>query len=248
MWAQTLVAGSRYVHVFDPANARRTVLDSAFNVVRTDPLPGQVRSGIAVRADAVLFAADLRTPSLVGKPLHLLDTLGGLFSFGETGEVYRGDLRYQSVGGTADDVWTVENYQYRLTRWDLSTRQPMVSFFKRARWFDGNAQSLWPRPYLRGIRPDSVGLWVIGQTPDPDWTDFHTESRPIPKNPPHEVFDGVIDLVDPHSGRTISHSRWDDVFIGFVSGSDLIARYRESEMGIPYIDLLRLRLTRPPAP
>lgn len=245
---QSLVTSSRYVHAFDPANARRTVLDSAFEVVRTDPLRGQVHSGIALRGDAVLFAADLRAPSLVGKPLHVVDTLGALFSFGETGEVYGGQLVHQSVGGTADAVWTIDNDRYRLTRWDLATRRPTASFQKRSEWFDEGDSSVWPRSELRDLRPGAEGIWVVGQAPDPDWTERFTESRPIPKNPPHEVFDGVIDLVDAQSGRTIVHSRWDDVFLGFVPGSDLIARYREDELGVPHIDLLRLRLTRSPDP
>ena len=57
--------------------------------------------------------------------------------------------------------------------------------------------------------------------------------------PWHTIFDGVLDLIDPGTGRTLARYRSDLSLPGFVYGSDMVIAYEETQEGVPRLHLLR---------
>lgn len=242
----TLAVGPRFVHVFD-VGVGRTVLNEDFDVVRTDRFPGQVNSATALDSDEVVFFAELAMGRSVGRPFHRITLSGAIESFGGTGGVIPGRQEPWEVAATGSTMWGADKRKNGLVHWDLKPPPRRIQSFQRSSvWFDqDNPPGMsWPRSLLKGIHVDSLGVWVIGQAVDPDWTDRYTESGRPPEVPPSTYYDGVVELVSHETGETIARSRLDHLLNGFASGSDLIVRYRESEDGIPYIDLMKPRLVR----
>ena len=87
------------------------------------------------------------------------------------------------------------------------------------------------------------GIWILWWTPDQEWTkrtsDTEVSDRWYREELFHTIYDGVMDLIDPKTGRTLARHRSDLPMPGFVYGSDLVMAYEETEAGVPYLYLLR---------
>jgi hypothetical protein len=236
-----------YVHVFDPTRGR-TMFDSALNVVRTDRFPGQVISSTPMAGDSIAFVASIPTPQAAGLVLHLLGPEGGLRSFGAAGPV-NGRFPNQVMASNGEDFWTVEQQDNRLAQWSRhSDGGPLRRIFREVREFerDNPDHFSWPRSLNRSARLDQDGLWVVWHSPDEGWSERHVESGPIPNNPPQEVLDGWLDLIDPGSGATVLRVKFDEVLLGFAGGeARRIVVYREDAIGVPFLTILAPRKRGP---
>ncbi len=246
-----LDVSENFLHVFD-AGRGRTLLDEDFDVVRTDQFQGQVYSSAVPSGDELLLAAVVPSADGVGHPYHRLGPDGDISSFGYDGSVFAGGHPVRVVAASGNVMWVAEQESNALTRLmldgELSTHELRVA--RRVDWFDRENPSTpsWPRSLVRAVRLDEQGLWVLGHVPDPKWTERYTESVPIPDDPPSEIFDGWLELLDPTDGSTFASVRLDGLLMGFAGGTGWVVSYREDASGYPYIDLLIPTIERPPKP
>ena len=237
-------AGPQYVHVFDSRG--RTLFDYDFRVVRIDRFGGQVGNSFVTDGDDVVFTGDVRTVASVGHPLHILRTTGELISAGGDGRVFRSMTAEQlsPVTGDARNAWVVHSYPNRVTRWELAgSFRPAMVFDRAIGEFDRHDQNLSPKPRNHGAILDADGLWILWSGPDPRWKPVK-EPRGQLSVPRELRLDSWLDLVDPLTGRTLARYRDDYVLSRVANGSRYLVRYRESEMGIVYMTLVRPRLHR----
>ena len=238
--------GPRYIHVFDYEKSR-TLLDHDFEVVRVDRLPANVFSTVVTEADDVVFIGDVGTPLAAGHQLHILRASGELESFGDDASVYRGRSPRRVVASAdgEESLWAVRTDSNRVTRWRLSPPVAVDRAFDRvveAFERDNPSTFSWPRSGNRAAMVDGDGLWIVWQTPDPEWTDRRSQGG-LPTEPWDRILDGWIDLVDPDTGATLARHRTDGILLGFAQGSRYVLGYHETEAGVPYLHLLRPELS-----
>ena len=211
-------AGLRYIHVFDMRG--RTVLDYDFGFIRADAFPAQMGHSDVLESEDVVFTGVVPTRASAGHPLHVLNLMGVLESFGGQGPVV-GDPGWEAwpIAGDALTLWVLEGAGAgnRLTRWDMrgEPRDPTVY-----EWMVDEEDR-----DLKNIKRDARGLWALWGVPGGGRR---------------------LDLLDPVTGRTVARSR-DDLVGTFVdgTGSIYLKHFRESDAGIPYITLFRVDFSRP---
>ena len=242
-------AGPRYIHVFDRHNGR-TLLDYDFNVVRVDRFPGEILKTGVLESDAVAFSGMVGTRALAGYRFHMLDTLGAFTSFhlGPSGHFFP----YLVAAADDGSLLFVPYGRNEIHRWELDPEPALAGVLRRrVAEYDRHLHlgpRDWPGVGIAGVRLDADGLWVAWNAPDPQ----APERGPNDANPRelrhlHNQFkDGWIDLVDPATGLTVARHRHDFTFNGFADGSGhrYLLAYQETEVGVPYIHFLDLRLVR----
>ncbi len=232
--------GPRYIHVFG-YDEGRTMLDHDFQVVRTDRFRGQILYASVASDDVAVFAGDL---------LHVLRPSGELTSHVHDGRASSSQpppwATRPALAGRNGTVWVVTSLTNRLSRWDL-VPEPKVGrvFDRRIPEFDQGGDAFAPAGVSSAMLDDK-GLWLVWHTSDPDRTD------PLPSlqslRPSQVDIDGLrdswLDLVDPATGRTIARHRQDEVLGDFAGGSGYLSEYDESDAGVPYLHILKPRLSR----
>ena len=115
-----IAVGPQFIHVFE-SHRGRTLLDHAFNVVRTDRFPGQIIHGYAYVADSgdVVTMADIPTPEAVRHNFHILNRSGEIMSFGGN----RAPDGF-NVTGYGETMWAVQGSVTRVVRWRLGAETP----------------------------------------------------------------------------------------------------------------------------
>ena len=236
--------GPQYIHVFDSRG--RTLFDYDFRVVRVDRFGGQVGNSFVTDGDDVVLTGHVGTMASFDHSVHVLSASGELTSAGGDGRVFRSLTPEQlsPVTGDARTAWVVHSYPNRLTRWNLvGSLTPTMVFDRAVEEYDRHDQELSPRPRNHGAVLDADGLWILWSAPDPRWKPVK-EPRGQRSVPRELRLDSWLDLVDPLTGRTLARYRDDFVLSRVANGSRYLVRYRESEVGITYMTLVRPRLHR----
>ncbi len=255
-WVNHIVASRDEIHLFDSGNARGSVFDLELNLVRTAPLPGDIKA-VAVLADSSLVVNALfYTPELIGYPLHTVDLTGRVVaSFGYTGEVFRRDQDRRArrkLSASGDHaVWAAHTYRYLIERWTVQGEKRLV-LDRAVGWYpDGSGTISWnpendpPPPSTAGLWEDGEGLlWVVVIVPDPDW---RVGLRRAPGGSGYlpilnQYHDTMIEVISPSSGEVLAAARL-DAAMRPIGGGRMIA-YREDENGIPFLDVFIARLER----
>lgn len=104
-----------------------------------------------------------------------------------------------------------------------------------------------PSASLSGFWVDSLGrLWLVGRPADPEWKDAEGEERSGEGGytyfePKHlmDVYDGVIEAVDPASGRSLALLRTDSLF-GLVQAPGVLVQPRVDGDGWSQLELSRI--------
>lgn len=245
-----LNVGREFIHVFDGVRGR-TVLDADHGFVRRDRFLANVTSATVTESQTVVFAGDVQSSGSVGHHLHLLGAEGDMRSYGWDGTVYRGPSGRQYAVAASDSLaWIVDGASGRIEEWVLLP-EPMltrilnrsVEEFDREQTAAGPGAFVWPTADNFGARLDDHGIWILWWGPDPDWTRRASDPEEAAKwdreAPWQAIYDGVLDLVDPETGRTLARYRSDLPFRGFVYGSDMVMAYEETHEGVPRVHLLR---------
>ena len=245
--------GDQYIHVF-VNHSGRTLLDHDFAVVGTDRFPGQILSAAILSGDEAAFTANVPTPASIGHKLHILRPTGQILSYGYDGEVLSSSLtswtsQRSAVAARADTVWAVNNDTNRIVCWVLGQEPHVSNVFERhvAEFEEGTpAEHVYPRSWNHAAMVDDRGLWIIWNAPDPDWTKRVGPGGKV-EGSPGQIYDGWLDLVDPATGRTLARHRQDGFLMDFAAGSSYVVAYHETDAGVPFLHLLKPRLTRGPA-
>ena len=246
--------GPRYIHIFDLSRGR-TVLDADHAFVRLDRFRVTFNTSAVMPSETVVLAGSIPTSESAGHHLHLLHDNGDLRSYGWDGAAYRGprDDRQYVVGANASSAWVVANTSGRVEEWTLLPEPRMSRLFIRSvEEFDRESVPhpgyVFPSAYNLDARLDDSGLWIVWQAPDTRWTrrttDPEVADRWIQEATPQNIHDGVLDLIDPKTGRTLARYRSDLQLRRFVYGSNMVLAYEETEAGVPWLHFLRPRLAR----
>ena len=241
-----IAVGPQYIHVFD-AERGRTLLDHDFQYVRADRFAANYLHSHVMDAEDVVFTGDVLTEGAVGHSLHILSLSGEMSSYDGDGTWHgRTGAARNLVTGDSASLWVVEPTPNRLTRWELvpSPRKALV-LDRVVEEFDrhGSDPGLWPRVNNVGALLDEDGLWILWTAPDPGYTPTPV-GRELPQNPPREVRDTWLDLLDPATGRTLTRFHSDASASAFVDGSRYFYFYNESDAGQPSVVIVEPHLTR----
>lgn len=244
--------GPQFIHVFDPDRGR-TLLDTDHRFVRLDRFSNGINQAATTESGTVVFGGDLLSAESIGHHMHLLDVHGELRSYGWDGSAYSA-LTPRHYGATASDsvAWLIEGPSGRIEEWALLPEPKLRRIINR--YVRELERDMLPPPSeyrapgasAFAVRLDARGLWVLWATPDRRWTRRTNDPKVMERwgreATPQEIGDGVLDLVDPETMRTLARYRSDLPLRGFVHGSDMILAYEETEEGVPWLHLLRPRL------
>jgi hypothetical protein len=254
------VSAGDTLHVFDPPNARVTVVSPAQRVVRTwEGLPAT--EDVALRSDGMYVIND-RSPSNSDGAFRLFSNLGeAMSSFGSLdvdrspGQETMRSARALGLG-TDGRLWSAHrHFRIVIERWSSDgTREQEQAH--QAPWFPPH-DSLWeptfnlpPPASVTGVWEGDDGLlWIVGQAPDPQWTEGFGEPEWLegqfvfPVEDRERLFDGVIDIVDPQNGESVTWQRLKNVgpFLTVIEPGMIGAR-RQEEDGMWLVEVLRLSL------
>ena len=242
-----LNVGPEFIHVFDGWRGR-TLLDAHYGVVRTDRFGAEIKWAAVTESETVVFAGDVQSSESVGHRLHLLGADGELLSYGGGGSVYRGGSgREYAVAANDSVAWVIAGAPGRVEEWALRPEPVLSRIIQRSvEEFDreNNRGTLaWPNVSNIGARLDDDGVWILWWGPDLAWsrrtTDPEVAGQWDREALGQTMYDGVLDLIDPETGRTLARYRSDLPMPGFVYGSDMVMAYEETSAGVPYLHLLR---------
>lgn len=249
------------LHVIDGHNYRYLVLGPDLDVLREAPLR-QLRPnmlGLTVTSSGRTIVNGI--PSGIGSNtpvLHEIDTAGNrLASFDSMNlpqERERGFAnadRRNLTASQGDRVWAGREDDYVVSLWQIDPPREMTRITPRSSWFvrtpatkkqqaerESPVRKRPPPPAVMSLQEDSTGLlWITGRTTNDDWEEY-ADSR---KGGSHEMFSGVIDVVDPNdNGQLIASVKLP--FAGRFVAPGILGRYYEGSEGYPMIELYRVRL------
>jgi len=253
------VADGDTLHLFDVGNQRRTVLSPEYEVVRSHRIPP------ALMPDAYAFLPDgalvvnalVPTPAGAGYPLHLLTAEGDVErSFGTDDTYITPRTEYthtvRRVAPGDSGVWAVPWTRYVLQLWsrDGTMRRQWrrsVPWFEPYEQIEPLSEEGPPAPMVAGLSVDAHGyLWVAVTVADSRWrSNLRRETGPdgpqvFPKAV-ERVYDTILEMIDPGTGRLIVSERLDQKISGFVDANRVFG-FRLTPDGGERLDIWRLRL------
>ena len=180
-----------------------------------------------------LVASQIGRRETIGSPIHVVDREGEVVrSFGAH-EEYRPDLdglpTRQVALARDGTVWAMAPVRYVLERWDPSTGEQLQSIPIGSDWFREplapyTDETVRPPSLVVGLWEDEDGLvWTIVKDADLDWepSPRANEHRPYEPGERDRLFDWVVEVVDPASGRVLA-SRRSDVRLGYRPPSRIL--------------------------
>lgn len=255
-----IVAVGDSMYVIDMGNGRVTVYDPDLVYVRDFPLHHDAAFPVYLGGGQIVVNGRMQTPERVGLPLHLFTTDGEpVRAFGSVTGEYRSDLphlmfRKITPSRRRNAVWSAWEYQYVLEEWNISGDLER-RIVRDAPWFppvalpaptsDDNP----PPTGFRALRHDTTGvLWTAVLVAAPDYHRGLGESvrgeGGLTYNLINNVsalYDTVIEAIDPDSGRVIARRRIRAVVLYWLGDGEALA-YRQTEDGVPIVDILRVEL------
>ncbi len=207
----------------DTRQGRITMFGPDRALVRTLPMPYPYPPTLVMPDGSFLVAAQIRTSEKIGYPLHVVDREGRVVrSFGTDEPQYRPDLDHiltrEVALGRDGTVWAMAPARYLLERWDPSTGEQLQSTRIRSDWFRESDEptdvAVYPPPRVEGLWEDEDGLvWTIVRDADADWEPppRAVEELPFDLQEYNRLFDWMIEVVDPGSGRALASRRFSEV-------------------------------------
>jgi hypothetical protein len=215
--------------VFDSGNARVALVDSKFDIKRTQSLAVRVKHAVPTLTGNIVVSGRGRDKASAGFPLHTLRRDGSLLeSYGAMQAVERPDvpawnIRPLAKHRQAEGVWLGFRQQYVVQLW--SGRKLEREYVRDAKWF---RPWLWektgeaPKPILTGLHEDSRGyVWVYIAVPDPNWKKGLKRIRTFEGNAlavtdHNKVYDTIIEVIDPKANRVVLSQRVPSVIAGVL--------------------------------
>jgi hypothetical protein len=159
----------------------------------------------------------------------------------------------------ADHFWASHFSSQRLEQWSV-TGQLLRVLEGAPAWLEGSLRphtrvtSLKtvmepPPPFIVSSRlANERTMWLLGIVPERRWrapklTQVGSEFAVQDSGPMHELFDTIIEVIDPIAGTLLARSRVDQYFNQFADGEHL-ARRLELPSGEVVVEIWRLRVAR----
>ena len=217
----------------DLVQGRITMFGPDRALVGTIPMP-LLLPDLVMPDGSFLVGQENRRTETHGHPMHVVDREGRVVrSFGTDEQQYRPGLNHvptrKVTPGPDGTVWAMPPARYFLERWDPSTGELLQSTRIRSDWFRESTEpytdeTVRPPPRVEGLWQDEDGLvWTLVQDADVDWEPppRTNEHRPVDRQEWERLFDWVIEVVDPGSGRVLA-SRRSDVRLGYRPPSRIL--------------------------
>jgi hypothetical protein len=205
------------IYIYDVFHRQVTVIGADLKPVRQISASSQPA---LVRDDgSMVIAQQIRTPSLLGFPLHVMDGEGQVLrSFGADRPEYRPDLRLLTdriVAPSHDrTVWAMPQGKYLIERWAPDTGKRLSSVQVASTWFvestafpsDGRTR---PKPFIQALWEQDGLIWTLIRDADANWSpsDGKTE-RSWNVDLINSLHDWVIEVIQPESGKIIASQRY----------------------------------------
>ena len=168
--------------------------------------------------DGSFLVGQVERGDTIGYPILVVDREGEVVrSFGAHERQYRPDLLTRKVALARDGtVWAMAPARYVLERWDPSTGEQLQSTAIGSDWFHESLapyadETVRPPSRVGGLWEDEDGLvWTVVRDADVDWepSPRANEHRPYEPGERERLFDWVIEVVDPGSGRVLASRRF----------------------------------------
>jgi len=243
--------------VFDPMQARVSLLDQDHEFLNTVPFSAIVSDAIELSDGSIVVNANVPSPERFGFPLHVVDLESGtiLETFGELKEevITRPDVISRLLFSNQEPgFWTIRRTEYVLEQFGedralLRTLRRNVEWFPEESHIEIGRPGTPPSPFIRAARVDVEGrIWTATWVPSPNWAEAW-EGYDIPPDgefrthPPYnELYDTRVEVIDPIDGVLVSSS-WDSLVFRWIGGHVAATTYQD-ENGIIYVDLWRITL------
>ena len=206
----------------DLGQGRITMFGPDRALAGTLPMPF-VLPDLVMPDGSFLVASQIGRSETIGYPMHVVDREGRVVrSFGTDEPQYRADLNHiltrKVAPGPDGTVWAMAPARYLLERWDPSTGERLQSTRIRSDWFRESIEpytdeTVRPPPRVAGLWEDEDGLvWIIVRDADVDWEPppRANEELPFDLQEYNRLFDWVIEVVDPGSGRVLASRRFSE--------------------------------------
>jgi hypothetical protein len=244
------------VHVIDVGAHRRTILTPAHSFVRSHLLRGSFEWDAALLDDGRMIA-NLYHRRDPGKPepIHLVDPEGEIVeSFGrnsgDTSVAYLPSVTFRKLAVSGDSaIWSARINEYRVELWSLSgevQRELIRAPAPFSPWVraHGLVPDQPPQSQLLAIHATSGGfLLVLYQVADDRWR-ASLERAATPEGEffrptsVHDVYDTVVEVIDPARALVIASGRLDPLLLEFVNDS---LAYSFNEFPVPQVTVWAVR-------
>ena len=199
---------------------------------------------IHVGGSMAVHHANIRTPDLVGYPLHLVNLQSGHVeeSFGSlTGEYdLQSDFNQVIARGPRGAVWLAEQYAYKIALWE--SNKLLHSLQRDVEWFPelpmaevGHGWGEEPSTLIAAIAADDSLLWIAIGIADEQWEKV-AEYRDRALS-----YDTIIEVVDWKRGRVVGTERFDGDYFHWVEPG-LLGRLVVTSEGSLRYRTMRVRL------
>jgi hypothetical protein len=247
------------VVIWDAGNARLTTLGPDLSVVRSQTLPtigGQVHR---FNDGSVLLLGSTGRPGR--ERLLLFDEQSALITAfmrepaAPQDEILRARRR-MAVSPDGTTIAVVHATEYVVEFWGRSGDN-LQNLMREPQWLEGRGRRgnmEAPDPQVGYADFDPAGtLWTISWIADERWAPAMEPQRDLygrnvigtSTGREHLLWDTMIEAIDLDGLCLLGSKRVDERMV-FLLPDGLAGSYREDEMGLPYVDLWRLMLTRSP--
>ena len=250
--------------LYDVTSARLSRVDSDFSFLSSAPFLSALRIE-ALSGGAFVVNALLPSSAAQGHVVNVVDSVGNvLASFGGSGgpidfRVFHARHRVIAVD-EEDRIWTGYPEKFELQKFGRTGR-PILRISRIAEWFTPHSNILPPKdinsdppnPLLHDLTVDPGGIvWVVVWVADPDWREaVSPEFDPRTTTFNDQVYDSVLEAIDPVSGRVLARVRTDHLLrkvhvVGSESRAPLFYRSIQQENGFIRADVFRATVRKHP--
>lgn len=242
--------------IFDGISRRMNRVGPSGQYIDQTLLPGGISSAVPIGDRRLFASAAIPTRAAAGYPLHVIDTLGLIASFGDEASYRRGierrDMLRQLASGSGGRVWVAHFTMYRIGLWTVGgdwtgDMVRNVDWFPPVDTAPRQAAQVVRRPAtIAGVFDDRAGrLWVFVTLADEAWRPKSLTPAAVSgmfkEDPNLDPFlDTIIEVVDLERNAVIAHMRDDRALVPIPGG--FLAYYEEDQAGLPSYRILRPRV------
>lgn len=217
-------------------------------VTHVAAVPGMIHRGwVKPSSELVLMG---RFPAAPHAPLHRFRhgrAIGSLGAEDTVRSAERPSLTQRHVAVNDDGtLWLVRPDRYELELYDSAGALLQV-YRRNAPWFPDREFEMAespqpPSPFIVGLQISAAGdLIVLARVANEPFDSSLPRGEGVRLTPDYtlRLYDGIVEVIDPHAEAVVASHRSDMPFQGFAS-QDKLYSLREDEEGLVVIDIWRL--------
>jgi hypothetical protein len=209
------------VQAYDSMSGSLLAFDGNYQVTTKMELPH--RPALALSGDRFLVASQIRTPALVGHPLHVMSKDGNIVrSFGADGSPFRSADTLKNSRAVClnpnGTVWSIASGGRLLERWDTATGRRLSQVTVKSTWFRESSrpapQDQVANPIILTIWAEEDLIWILYRVPDPQWIPGpRSEKELIATGIADRRSDWILEAVRSDTGSVVAMKRFDRILL-----------------------------------